>query len=96
MKGTVRGSTAFDIDGYFLEIRNGYNMFFTPRAVLRIGMLLRDRCLHVSLSHVAPRVSRGTKGNRYTTYPNTNILMIKSRGDNGKERRVSHRACEIV
>ena len=42
MKGTVRGSTAFDIDGYFLEIRNGYNMFFTPRAVLRIGMLLRD------------------------------------------------------
>lgn len=51
MKGTVRGSTAFDIDGYFLEIRNGYNMFFTPRAVLRIGMLLRDRCPRVLRSH---------------------------------------------
>lgn len=34
MKGTVRGSTAFDIDGYTLEIRNGYNTFCTPRAVL--------------------------------------------------------------
>lgn len=34
MKGAVRGSTAFDIDGYTLEIRNGYNTFCTPRAVL--------------------------------------------------------------
>ena len=60
VKGAVRGSTAFDIDGYFLEIRKEYNMFFTSRAVLRTSRLLCDRCPHVSLSHVACRVSRRT------------------------------------
>jgi len=59
MKGTVRGSTAFDIDGYTLEIRNGYNTFFTPRAVLRIGMLLRD-------SEVAKEVRRKCTDSSHT------------------------------
>lgn len=52
---------------YFLEIRNGYNMFFTPRAVLRASRLLRDRCLHVSRSHAEPsRVSRRTTKEQFS------------------------------
>jgi len=37
-----RGVTTYVIDGYKFEIHNGESIFFSPRAVLRIGMLLRD------------------------------------------------------
>lgn len=37
-----RGVTTYVIDGYKFEIHNGESVFFSPRAVLRIGMLLRD------------------------------------------------------
>lgn len=36
------GMTTFRVNGNFVELNNGKNVCFSPRAILRIGMLLRD------------------------------------------------------
>ena len=38
----ARGKTTFSFDGRIVEVNNYGSKFFSPRAVLRIGMLLRD------------------------------------------------------
>lgn len=37
-----KGSVTYVLNGVTYEINNASNLFFSPRAVLRIGMLLRD------------------------------------------------------
>lgn len=36
------GKTTYSIDGHIFEFNNAHNTMFSPRAILRIGMLLRD------------------------------------------------------
>ena len=59
IKGS-RGKTTFSFDGRIVEVNNYGSKFFSPRAVLRIGMLLRDSEVAKEV-RTQPRIDRDGK-----------------------------------